>query len=430
MKRDPLARSVLTFVVLGLVALAAVAVAGTLVIRRIATNQAIDEARQVTALAANVVERRVDDGLIPGRADSTGKVSSVVFTAVLRPPIVRVKILTQDGTVVYSDLSKLIGKRFPLDDQQRAAFASGEVRAGFADTDAPQNRTERSLGTLLEVAAPIATPNGTPLLFETYQSASSVADSRRQLLRAFAPVLVVALLAFAALVIPLAWVTNRRMQRAARDREGLLLRAVNASDLERRRIASDLHDGPIQEMAGLAMRLSAMAEVVDDPASKTALADSAGAVRGSVATLRSAIVGVYPPNLQQAGLGPALADLTARLPAEGLSVSLDVADPGGFSAPVDELLYRACQEGLRNVQAHATATAVSVRVHRDGDAGAVLEVIDDGRGFDPATDGLARGEGHLGLQILRDLVQDAGGSLSLAPGDPSGTVLRVEVPVT
>ncbi len=427
MKRDPVARSVITFALLGLVALAAVAVAGTLVIRRIATNQAIDEARQVTKLAASVVERRVDDGLIPGRADSTGKVSSVVFTAVLRPPIVRVKILTKDGTVVYSDLSKLIGKRYPLDDQQRAAFRSGEVQAGFADLDAPRNRTERSLGSLLEVSAPIATPNGTPLLFETYQTASSVADNRRQLLRSFAPVLIVALIAFAALVIPLAWVVNRRMQRAARDREALLQRAVNASDLERQRIASDLHDGPIQEMAGLAMRLSALSELVGDPASKSALDDSAGAVRGSVATLRSAIVGVYPPNLQQAGLGPALADLTARLPSEGLSVTLDVADPAGYSAPADELLYRACQEGLRNVQAHANAHTVAVRVHRDGDQ-AVLEVTDDGRGVDPTTTGVARTDGHMGLQILRDLVQNAGGTLSLSPADGGGSVLRVEVP--
>lgn len=428
MKWDPVARSVVTFVLLGLVALAAVAVAGTLVIRRIATNQAIDEARQVTALAANVVERRVDNGLIPGRADSTGKVSSVVFTAVLRPPIVRVKILTKDGTVVYSDLSRLIGKRFPLDDQQRTAFATGDVQAGFADLDTPRNRTERALGPLLEVSAPIATPNGTPLLFETYQSASSVADSRRQLLRSFAPVLLVALIAFAAIMIPLAWVVNRRTQRAARDREALLQRAVNASDLERQHIASDLHDGPIQEMAGLAMRLSALAELVDDPAAKSALDDSAGAVRGSVATLRSAIVGVYPPNLQHAGLGPALADLTARLPSEGLSVTLDVADPAGYSAPVDELLFRACQEGLRNIQAHANAKTVSVRVGRE-DGRAVLEVIDDGRGVDTAPGRVSRTGGHMGLHILRDLVQNAGGTLSLAPGRPGGTVLRVEVPV-
>ena len=301
------------------------------------------------------------------------------------------------------------------------------MQAGFADLDAQRNRTERSLGSLLEVSAPIATPNGTPLLFETYQTASSVADNRRQLLRSFAPVLIVALIAFAALADPLAWVVNRRMQRAARDREALLQRAVNASDLERQRIASDLHDGPIQDMAGLAMRLSALSELVGDPASKSALDDSAGAVRGSVATLRSAIVGVYPPNLQQAGLGPALADLTAACRSEGLSVTLDVADPAGYSAPADELLYRACQEGLRNVQAHANAHTVAVRVHRDGDQ-AVLEVTDDGRGVDPSTTGVARSDGHMGLQILRDLVQNAGGTLSLSPADGGGSVLRVEVP--
>ena len=422
-----MARSVLTFALLGLVALAAVAVTGTLVLRRIATNQAIDEARQVTKLAASVVERRVDDGLIPGRADSTGKVSSVVFTAVLRPPIVRVKILTANGTVVYSDLSKLIGKQYPLDQQQQEALTGGDVQAGFADLDAPRNRSERSLGRLLEVSAPIHTPDGTPLLFETYQTFSSVADSQRQLLTSFAPVLLVALVAFAALVIPLAWVLARRVQRAQGDREVFLRRAMTASDFERQRIAGDLHDGPIQEMAGLAMRLSAIAEAVDDPPAKSALEDSAGAVRRNVATLRSAIVGIYPPNLQQAGLGPALTDLTARLPGEGLSVTVNVAEPAGFSAPVDELIYRACQEGLRNVEAHAHARRVEVRVWRDGGR-AVLEVADDGRGLEDDQVVSTRTNGHMGLQILRDLVKQAGGSLSLGRGAPRGTVLRVEVP--
>jgi signal transduction histidine kinase len=201
---------------------------------------------------------------------------------------------------------------------------------------------------------------------------------------------------------------------------------VDASDRERRRIAGDLHDGPIQDLSGLAMSLTARAQKVSDPEAREAVSGSAEAVRASVRTLRSAIVGVYPPNLQQAGLGPALSDLTARLPREGLDVSLDVAEPAGYAPVPDELLYRACQEALRNVESHAQASRVTVSVRRRGTR-AVLEVVDDGVG--PAgADGPGE-DGHMGLRILRDLVTDAGGSMNVAPGPDGGTVLRVEVPV-
>jgi len=171
------------------------------------------------------------------------------------------------------------------------------------------------------------------------------------------------------------------------------------------------------------MRLSASAEGTADPAQQQVLRESATAVRGSVRTLRSAIVGVYPPNLEASGLGPALEDLTSRLRHEGLAVSLDVSDPAGYGSVVDQLLYRVCQEALRNVEKHAGASQVFVSVGRD-DGSAVLTVTDDGRGI-PAE---AAGEGHMGLQIVDDLVRDAGGTLVVAPGPSGGTVVRVEVP--
>jgi signal transduction histidine kinase len=229
----------------------------------------------------------------------------------------------------------------------------------------------------------------------------------------------------ALLLIPLGWIPARRLQRAGREREAALQRSLDMSDRERRRIAGDLHDGPVQDLAGLSMRLSASAEGVTDPTEQEMLRESATAVRGSVRTLRSAIVGVYPPNLQASGLGQALEDLTARLHREGLDVSVDVADPAGYGSVADQLLYRVCQEALRNVEKHAGASHVSVRVGRSG-ASAVLEVTDDGRGL-PAE---GPDEGHLGLQIVDDLVRDAGGSLSVSAAASGGTVVRVEVPTT
>jgi two-component system, NarL family, sensor kinase len=423
--RDPVTRAVLTFALLGLVVLTLVGVAGVLVLRRVATNQAIDEARQLTSLSARVVQTRVSDRFLTGGAQARGDVAGVV-RAVLHDPVVRVKIWAADGTILYSD-APLTGERFQLGADEQEVLTDGGVVAELSDLTRPENRFERPFGTLLEVYTRIEAPNGTPLLFETYQRFSSVAASGRELLTSFAPVLVVALLAFAALEIPLAWGLARRVRRAQADRERYLQRALDASGQERRRIAGDLHDGPVQELAGLAMRVSAQAESASDEAGRAALHETAGAVRASVRTLRSAVVGVYPPNLEQAGLGPALADLTSRLSHEGLEVSLDIAQPAGFGIDVDALLYRACQEALRNVEAHAKASRVSVSVRREG-AAAVLEVTDDGRGIVAAEAETARTEGHLGVSIVSDLVTDAGGTLTLAPRDVGGTMLRVQVP--
>ncbi|HEX5951107.1 MAG TPA: sensor histidine kinase [Actinomycetota bacterium] len=417
-------RAVLTFALLGLVVLLLVGVTGVLVLRRLATEQAISQARDFTAFAARVVERRLDDGILTGDAQASLAVANVV-NAVVDDPVVRVKIWSADGEIVYSDESELIGERYELGEDELDAIEARGVTAEVSDLSKPENRFERRYGDLVEVYTSIRTPGGEPLLFETYQRSSSIEASEGDLLATFAPVLIVALVAFAAIEIPLAWVLARRVRGAQLDRERFLQRAVDASDRERRRIAGDLHDGPVQDLAGLAMQLSAAAERSEEPERST-LAEAAAATRASIRTLRSAVVGVYPPNLQQAGLGPALSDLTARLQQEGLAVSLQVADER-FDPEIDALLYRACQEALRNVDAHAHASRVRVAVRREGST-AVLEVVDDGRGVAPAEVARARGEGHMGLQILEELVRDAGGTLRVAPADGGGTVVRVEAP--
>ena len=416
-------RTVAILALLGVLVVVLVTGAGYFVIRRIAVDRAIEDARQLTLLSSRVVEQRVTDGILKGDAFATGEVAAVINTAVLHDPIVHVKLWGPDGTILYSDEPKAIGKKYASGAEELAELGKDETSAEISDLTAPENTYEEGSGPLLEVYTPIWTPGGDKLLFETYQRYSSIDEQRQQLLRSFLPVLVIALIALALLLIPLGWILARRLQRSAREREEALQRSLDVSDRERRRIAGDLHDGPVQELAGLSMRLSASAEGTADPAQQQVLRESATAVRGSVRTLRSAIVGVYPPNLEASGLGPALEDLTSRLRHEGLSVSLDVSDPAGYGSVVDQLLYRVCQEALRNVEKHAGASEVFVSVGRD-DGAAVLTVTDDGRGI-PAEEA---GEGHMGLQIVDDLVRDAGGTLAVAQGPSGGTVVRVEVP--
>jgi two-component system NarL family sensor kinase len=376
-----------------------------------------------------VVERRLtSDGLITGDAIESGAVARIVVDAVLIDPVVRVKIWTREGSIVYSDETRLIGSEYELGDEDLEVLDGGGVVAEVSDVSAPENRFERRFGELLEVYTRIETPEGTPLLFETYQLASSIAERRRELASTFVPVLVATLAALALLMVPIGWILANRVQAAQRERERLMQRAIDSSDRERRRIAGDLHDGPVQELAGLSMRLSATAEQVGDAGAATTLRDSASAVRGSVRTLRSAIVGVYPQNLQQVGLAASLSDLVARLGAQDVDAEVEIDAETSFGPEVDALLYRACQEAVRNVQEHAGARSVRVTVRRAGDD-AVLEVADDGRGIDADRVERARQEGHVGLAILGDLVADGGGRLSVDPGAERGTVVRVEVPI-
>ena len=426
-RKRPVARTVLLAVVLGLVVLALVGGVGIAVLSRVARDESVHEAQGLAAVSGRIMQPRIDDGIVGGDASSTLKVESIATDAILHDPVIAVRLYGPDGTVLYANDLKLIGRSFASLAPRVTALAPGQVETERISASASDVSGVPAGTPLLVSRVGMQTPDGTPLMLQTFQRFSSVADSRRHLLETFAPVLIVALIAMAALLVPLAWILARRVERASADRELAMRRALEISDLERRRIAADLHDGPVQELAGLAMGLAADAQRLLDERERDTLTEAAHAVRGSIRTLRSAIVGIYPPNLRASGLAPALSDLTARLPSEGLVVSLDVPPTADYGADADALLFRACQEALRNVEEHADAANVSLRVFRDGDR-AVLEVRDDGRGLSEHDATAARADDHVGLTLLEAVLRDGGGALHVGPADGGGTILRAEVP--
>ncbi|HSL11743.1 MAG TPA: ATP-binding protein [Actinomycetota bacterium] len=425
-RSDSLLRPLLAFGALGSIALIVVAVAGVVVVRRQAAEQALAEARRLTRVSASFVERSLTEGVMTGDARSLATIADAVL-AVNADPVVRVKLWTRDGRVVYSDELRLIDTRAELDDGALDVIDDGGVASELSDLSGPENRFEASFGELFEIYTRIRTPDGTSLLFETYQRASAIETRQGELQTRFAPVLLITLLALAILMVPIAWMLASRVRASQRERERLLQGAVEAADLERRRIAGDLHDGPVQELAGLSMRLSAAAGGVSDGAAEI-LRDAASGVRASVRTLRSAIVGVYPPNLRTVGLRAALSDLAAATEQRGPATTLDV-DPAaeGLHEDVDALIFRAAQEALRNAEEHANATRVDISVRTAGDR-VVLTVADDGVGIDPGRLARAREEGHVGLSILTDLARSAGGDVRVARSEDGGTVVSMEVP--
>jgi signal transduction histidine kinase len=270
-------------------------------------------------------------------------------------------------------------------------------------------------------------PNGTPLLFEAYFQYNGVAEAGRRLWLRFVPFTLGALLLLELLQVPLATSMARRLKRNQQLREHLLRSAIEATDVERRRIASDLHDGVVQDLAGVTFSLSAAARTAESAGTDGAhMREAADRVRDAVRSLRSLLVEIYPPNLYDEGLEEALSDLMARLEPRGIATSLVVdADLSRLDLEVVQLLYRAAQEALRNVVAHAEATRVDVAV-TDADGATVLEVSDNGRGLD--ADQITDRSGHFGLKALAGLANAMGGTLAVDSTPGKGTTVCLEVP--
>jgi two-component system, NarL family, sensor kinase len=413
------------FAVSGLAAMLLLGVAAVYLFSHIARAEAIDDARTLTELVArSVVEPALNDGVMRGDPQALAQLDRAVRRGALGGDVVRVKLWSGDGTIVYSDERRLIGQRYPLQAAEVAAARTGEADAELSDLSSPENRFERQYGKLLEVYLPIRTPDGKRVLFEQYLEYSSVAASGRRVWREFAPALLAALVLLELVQLPLAWSLARRLRARDLERVELLQQAVDASDLERRRIAADLHDGLVQDLAGLAFELEAESKRGGDVGN--AFHEAAESVRASVRQLRGLLVQIYPPSLQRAGLEAALADLLAPAAARGLKTTLHV-DPGVLAPSVEALLYRGAQEALRNVVAHAEASSVDVRVERNGRRVSVI-VADDGRGFDSDEAARRRTEGHLGLSLLSSLADDAGGTLSISRANGRGTRVCLEVP--
>jgi two-component system, NarL family, sensor kinase len=430
-RHDSATRFVIAIVTVGLVAFLVVVVSGVAVTQRLGEIRAVDQARTATETEARLVESQTKNRVVTGfHPLALTQLEEIVVQAVLTDDSVRrVKIWKVSdgiGEIIYSDMPGLIGDHEQLGEDELEVLKTGAVVAEPPDPADKENRTEQGLtGPITEVYTRIETPNGTPLLFETYRSSAEIASSGRDLASTFTPVLVLTLVVASTMEVLLAWMLMRRLRRNQREREGLLEEAMDASVRERRRIAGDLHDGPVQEMAGLSLGLAAQAQAATDESTRQTLQQAAGVVRSSLRALRSAIVGVYPPNLKQMGLEAALSDLLARLPTHQITGHLAYDLDRDLEHRASELLYRTGQEAVRNVEKHAGASNVWVTVQRHNGRVA-LSVKDDGRGG-ASVNNQVGGPGRFGLAVLSDIISDAGGQMRLTSND-TGTTVQVEVP--
>jgi signal transduction histidine kinase len=212
-------------------------------------------------------------------------------------------------------------------------------------------------------------------------------------------------------------------QRVARD---ALRRVVAGQELERRRLARELHDETGQALTSILLGLRSVEEAGDAGARQQALGELRELVRETLHDVRRLAVELRPKALDDFGLVAALERLTAGFgEATGINVQLEAAlGEERLPAELETALYRIVQEALTNVIKHARARNVSIVLNRrPGTVAAIIE--DDGRGFAPAADS----EG-LGLVGMRERVALFDGQLQIESGPGGGTTIAVEVPVS
>jgi signal transduction histidine kinase len=224
-------------------------------------------------------------------------------------------------------------------------------------------------------------------------------------------------------------VSERR--RAWRELAESQRREGERATLERQRIARDLHDSVSQSLFSTTLHVRTAQRALEleeldatGPVGEE-LSEIRQLTRGALAEMRALIFELQPGALAEEGLVTALAKQASALSArEGLVIEVNGPDePLPLGPEVEAQLYRLGQEALANVVKHARASNATVRIATADDT-VLIEVSDNGRGFDPA----AVGPEHFGLRSIRGRVADLGGRLEVTSALGRGTVLRVEVP--
>jgi signal transduction histidine kinase len=205
-----------------------------------------------------------------------------------------------------------------------------------------------------------------------------------------------------------------------------LRRVVEAQELERRRLARELHDETGQALTSILLGLKALEERTDDPDSRAATGELRELVVSTLQDVRRLAVELRPSALDDFGLVAALERLAASF-AEQTGIAVDfqtaLADER-LPEEVETALYRIVQESLTNVVKHARARRVSILLARKN--GAVKAVVeDDGRGFDPGQEP----DDGFGLVGMRERLALLGGRLEVESGRDGGTTIAAEVPV-
>jgi two-component system sensor histidine kinase UhpB len=208
--------------------------------------------------------------------------------------------------------------------------------------------------------------------------------------------------------------------------------AINALEEERKQIALTLHDDTGQSLSMVIINLERLENQlpVDEQALLERLAETRQLAQGSLANLRKIVYGLRPAILDDLGLLPAIR-WYARTNLEDAGIMVEVTGDNeceALSPQLNSTLFRVAQEAINNIVRHSQATSAEIRLLHKGES-VVLEVKDDGQGFDPSS---VREQAlqlqHLGILGMQERVELVGGTIELASMPGTGTRIQISVP--
>jgi PAS domain S-box-containing protein len=222
---------------------------------------------------------------------------------------------------------------------------------------------------------------------------------------------------------------EQRIEEQAESLRKLSAHLVESQDMERRRVARELHDTTAQHLAALGMNLSVIEQLAGDASPKVArlLVDSQTLVERATQEIRTTTYLLHPPLLEAAGLGGAIQDYADGF-ARRSGIKIEAQAPVDFERlprDVELALFRVVQEGLANVRRHSGSASATIRLEKSGKS-VNLEVADAGRGI--SAEKLAHlrnrtGELGVGIAGMHERLHQLGGSLEIE-SDHRGTVVR------
>ena len=368
--------------------------------------------------------------------------------------IVAFRIWSTGGRILYSPNPDLMGRTFDMDGP-RGRAAQGEVSGEISNLTDPENIYERQHWShLLEIYLPIRA-SGSSLIIAVAELYQDPHDLESQVnsdkLAAWGFVAGAALFAYLALAFVVHQGSQKIISQDSELGERVLqlsaLLAQNAglhdrlrraaarstalTELERRRIGADLHDGPSQTLALAMLRLDAVEGRLEDSGDgrDKDLESVRGALSDALAEMRTIAAGLRTPELEQAKpaeiVKRAVADHERRA---GTPATVDIRGiPARAPLATKIALYRILSEALSNAVRHGQAAGIRIKVTRSGEGAIMAEVNDKGHGFDPSQQ---PGAGHLGLAGMRERAELLGGRLELESGTGAGTTVRAYLPLT
>jgi len=442
------ARALAQHAAISLAALVAVGTLAAIICVQAVQDQALRRAEQYGAsIARSVIAPRVTRGVEQGDTDALVALNTQVRHRMADDTTIqRIKVWSANGRILYCDDPIQMGLQFPLDEDDLDALTTGGVDSDISDLDKSENVYDRGFGESLEVYAGVRDSSGDPILVETYFVANRLHADEAALIRRVVPVVLVAVVALGLLLVPLAFTLARRVSRYERERQSMIRIAVEASSAERRRVAGELHDGVIQDLAGVGYALSSIdsqlvtfgrsngERTAGDPEPAppidrmlTTLHTAQRLVHDDLLALRELTGLQYAADSPAVDPEAALRVVADHVAAEGTPVELVVGPLPELPPAHRAALIRIGREAMRNAAKHAPGSHVVLTLVVSGGT-VVLTVVDDGPGFDPHN-AVGPVEGHIGLALLADAAEGAGGRLDVRSRSGHGTTIKATIPL-